>query len=48
MRRYDVFIITSMKDFRKQTQLAAGLNDHNSVRMDEGGFMIFNLGECLD
>jgi hypothetical protein len=42
---YDYFIVTRMKDFRKQTNLYDELYGHYPVVEEGGGYVIFNLRE---
>jgi hypothetical protein len=45
---YDYFIVTRMKEFRRQEQLFDELNNHYPITKEEGGFVIFNLRERID
>ena len=45
---YDYFIVTRMREFRRQTQLFDELYGHYSVLKEGGGYVIFNLRERLD
>ena len=42
---YDYFIVTRMKDFRKQTDLFDELYDHYPIIKEGGGYVIFDLRE---
>jgi hypothetical protein len=42
---YDFFIITRLKDFRRQTNLFEELNNHYPIIKEGGGYVIFNLRE---
>ncbi len=45
---YDYFVVTRMKEFRRQSQLFDELYGHYSVLKEGGGYVIFNLRERLD
>jgi hypothetical protein len=42
---YDYFIVTRMKDFRRQTNLFEELNNHYPITQEGGGYVIFDLRE---
>ena len=45
---YDYFVVTRMREFRRQTQLFDELYGHYPVLKEGGGYVIFNLRERLD
>jgi hypothetical protein len=45
---YDYFIITRMKEFRRQEQLNAELNNHYPIVQEGGGYVIYDLRERID
>ena len=45
---YDFFIITRLKDFRRQTNLYDELNNHYPIMKEGGGYVIYNLRERQD
>lgn len=42
---YDYFIVTRMKEYRRQVELFNELNDHYPVVVEGGGYIIFDLRE---
>jgi hypothetical protein len=48
MEEYDFFIITRMKEFRKQTELKTELREHYPVLVEGGGYLIFDLSERME
>jgi hypothetical protein len=48
MKNFDYFVITRMKDYRKQTDLKNELTENYPVLVEGGGYIIFSLQERGD